>query len=460
MKKNRNITFKGLTLILSVLVLTISCEKWNDSDINIDPDAPSDVPMGLLLPAIQQSMGYNLVGNNTTRTNNIWMQHFDGVDRQSFTEGRYQSTPADTGNVWFSIYAEMMMNCTLIIDKAQTEGSESPNFAGVAQISMATTLGMSSDMWGDMPFTEAFKGGENVLSPVYDSQESIYASINTLLNQGIANLNNSTNAFDVSGDVIYGGDVDQWIKAANSIRARHALQLTGVNGNAAYTAALAAVSNGFTSNADDMLVPFEDANRNPIFQFMEQRTDIRMGATLIDMMLANDDPRLPFYAEEDADGNYSGSVSRSANADASYPGPNIAAFDASTKLMTYSELKFIEAEARLVLGQGDAQAAYEEAVAASVLRVTGEANTAWLDANINGVTATLSDIMNQKYIEGVATNQPYADYRRTGLPILTLAPDGVISEIPVRFPYPQSELDYNTQNVPTTTLLTKVWWDQ
>lgn len=460
MKKNRNITFKGLTLILSVLVLTISCEKWNDSDINIDPDAPSDVPMGLLLPAIQQSMGYNLVGNNTTRTNNIWMQHFDGVDRQSFTEGRYQSTPADTGNVWFSIYAEMMMNCTLIIDKAQTEGSESPNFAGVAQISMATTLGMSSDMWGDMPFTEAFKGGENVLSPVYDSQESIYASINTLLNQGIANLNNSTNAFDVSGDVIYGGDVDQWIKAANSIRARHALQLTGVNGNAAYTAALAAVSNGFTSNADDMLVPFEDANRNPIFQFMEQRTDIRMGATLIDMMLANDDPRLPFYAEEDADGNYSGSVSRSANADASYPGPNIAAFDASTKLMTYSELKFIEAEARLVLGQGDAQAAYEEAVAASVLRVTGEANTAWLDANINGVTATLSDIMNQKYIEGVATNQPYADYRRTGLPILTLAPDGVIGEIPVRLPYPQSELDYNTQNVPTTTLLTKVWWDQ
>lgn len=460
MKKNRNITFKGLTLILSVLVLTISCEKWNDSDINIDPDAPSDVPMGLLLPAIQQSMGYNLVGNNTTRTNNIWMQHFDGVDRQSFTEGRYQSTPADTGNVWFSIYAEMMMNCTLIIDKAQTEGSESPNFAGVAQISMATTLGMSSDMWGDMPFTEAFKGGENVLSPVYDSQESIYASINTLLNQGIANLNNSTNAFDVSGDVIYGGDVDQWIKAANSIRARHALQLTGVNGNAAYTAALAAVSNGFTSNADDMLVPFEDANRNPIFQFMEQRTDIRMGATLIDMMLANDDPRLPFYAEEDADGNYSGSVSRSANADASYPGPNIAAFDASTKLMTYSELKFIEAEARLVLGQGDAQAAYEEAVAASVLRVTGEANTAWLDANINGVTATLSDIINQKYIEGVATNQPYADYRRTGLPILTLAPDGVIGEIPVRLPYPQSELDYNTQNVPTTTLLTKVWWDQ
>lgn len=133
MKKNRNITYKGLALILSVLVFTISCEKWNDSDINIDPDKPADVPMSLILPGIQLSMGYNLVGNNTVRTNNIWMQIFEGTDRQSFTEGRYQITAADTGNAWNPMFTEMMMNCTLIIDKANDEGVESPNFAGVAQ---------------------------------------------------------------------------------------------------------------------------------------------------------------------------------------------------------------------------------------------------------------------------------------------------------------------------------------
>ena len=460
MKKNRNITYKGLALILSVLVLTISCEKWNDSDINIDPDKPADVPMSLILPAIQQSMGYNLVGNNSVRTNNIWMQIFEGTDRQSFTEGRYQLTPADVGNIWTPMYSEIMMNSTIIIDKANDEGVESPNFAGVAQVLIATTLGIGTDLFGDMPYTEAFKGGESVFSPVFDSQQSLYGSINTLLDQAIGNLNNTNNALDVAGDVIYDGDIDLWKKAANSIKARHAIQLTGVNGNAAYTAALAAVVNGFTSNDDDMLVPFEDGNRNPIFQFMEQRTDIRMGANLIDLLLATDDPRLPFYAEEDADGNYTGSALRAQNSDASKPGPNLAAFDASTKLMTYSELKFIEAEARLGLGQTGAQAAYEAAVAASVLRVTGEANTAWLDANINGDPVTLEKIMTQKYIDGAATNQPYADYRRTGLPNLTLAPDGVISEIPLRFPYPQAELDYNSENVPAVTLLTKVWWDQ
>mgnify|MGYP003630800102 CR=1 FL=1 len=459
MKKLKNINYKSAIVVLSMLFLTAACEKWNDSSINIDPDAPADVPMNLLLPAIQQSMGYNLVGNNTVRTNNIWMQQFDGTDRQSYTEARYQLTPADVGNAWTPMYTEIMMNSTIIINKAQTEGLESPNFAGVAQVCIATTLGIGTDLFGDMPFSEAFKGSESLLRPIYDPQQSLYTSINTLLNQAITNLNNTTNTIPVSGDVIYGGDIAKWKKAANSIKARHALQLSGRNGAVAYTEALAAVAAGFTSNEDDFLVPFEDANRNPIFQFMEQRTDIRMGATLVDLMAANDDPRLPFYAEEDGDGNYTGSVIGSQNGDASKPGTDVAAFDASTKIMTYSELKFIEAEARLALSQAGAQAAYEAAVAASVLRITGEANTVWLDANINGVPVSLENIITQKYIDGFATNQPYADYRRTGFPALTLHPDAVISEIPSRFPYPQSELDYNSENVPAVTLTGKVWWD-
>lgn len=459
MKKNRNISLKSMSLILCMLLLSISCEKWNDPEINVDPDSPADVPMNLLLPAIEQSMGYNLVGNNTVRTNNIWMQFFDGTDRQSFTEGRYQLTPADVGNIWTPMYTEMMTNSTLIIAKAEETGS--PNFAGVAQVCIATTLGIGSDLFGDMPFTEAFQGSNNILTPVYDPQQSIYASINSLLDQALVNLNNTSNALDVTGDVIYDGDISKWKKAASSIRARHALQASKKNGNAAYTAALAAVASGFTSNADDMLVPWEDANRNPINQFMAQRTDIRMQEGFVESLKATNDPRLEFYVAEDGNGEFTGSAFRSGNNNASFPGPDVAAIDAPTKLMTYSELKFIEAEARLGLGQtAAAQTAYEAAVAASILRITGSANQAWLDANINGVPVTLANIIAQKYIDGFGTNQPYADYRRTGFPALTIAPDGVISEIPRRFPYPQAELDYNTQNVPSVTLTTKVWWDQ
>tara|TARA_R110001583_G_scaffold131675_1_gene283442 strand:- start:1026 stop:2348 length:1323 start_codon:yes stop_codon:yes gene_type:complete len=440
--------------------MATSCSQWIDYDLNTDPDAPADVPMNLLLPAIEQSMGYNLVGNNTVRTTNIWAQQFDGTDRQSFTEARYALRSTDINNPWTSIYTEMLMNSKLLINKAETEGVESPNFKGVGQVLIATTLGIATDLWGDMPFSKAFKGSENVLNPEYDSQQKIYDTIFTILDNAIVNLSNTQNAISISGDVIYGGNTSKWKKAAASIKARHALQLSGPNGSAAYTQALAAVANGFTSNDDDMLVPWETANKGPIFQFMEERGDIRMGATLINMLASNNDPRLPFYAEKDGDGNYTGSEAGSENTAASPPGSYNAGATAPSVLMSYTELKFIEAEAKLMLGQSGAQEAYEAAVAASVLRVTGSTNTAWLDANINGIPVTLQTLIEQKYIACYSTNQPYSDYRRTGFPVLSLANGAVTGSIPTRFPYPQSELDYNTQNVPSVIITDKVWWDQ
>jgi hypothetical protein len=459
MKNLKKIINKRFVVVLSLALMATSCDNWIDQDINVDPDSPSDVPMSLLLPAIQQSMGYNLVGNNSVRTNNIWMQQFDGTDRQSFTEARYQLTPADVGNLWTPIYVEMLNNSSLIVSKSMTAGAESPNFAGVAQVLMATTLGQATDLFGDIPYSEALQGTSSNLRPVYDPQESIYNSIFDLLNQAIVNLNDPNNALAVTGDVSYNGNITKWIKAANAIKARHELQLSNRNGNAAYTAALAALANGFTSNADDFKVPFDSDDRNPIFQFMEQRTDIRMGATLVDMLLSNDDPRLPFYAAPDSDGNYVGSIPGTQNDAASRPGSYVASEDSPTYMMTYAEQKFIEAEARFMLGQAGAQAAYEAAVAASVLRVTGSANTAWLAANIIGDPVTLEKIITQKYINGFGTNQPYADYRRTGFPNLSIAQGAVIPQIPTRFPYPQSELDYNTGNVPAITLTSNLWWD-
>ncbi len=457
MEKNIYNIFKSVGLVLVLTLFLSSCDKWIDTEINIDPDAPADVPMNLLLPGIQQSIGYNMLGNNAVRTNNIWMQLFDGTERQSFTEARYQLTPADVNNLWNSIYTEMLMNSTVLMAKAELE--ESPQNLGAAETLIAATLGMSTDLFGAMPYSDAFKGGENVLTPVFDSQQEIYNSIFGLLDAANSNLG-SSDPIGIDGDVIYDGSASKWQKAANSLKARHKLQLSKVNGTAAYTEALAAASAGFTSNSDDMEVPFEAANKNPIYQFLDERGDIRMNKTLLDMMDAQSDPRIPFYYAEDADGNYTGSSPGSENASASEPGPYNASEDSPTVIMSYAELKFIEAECYLMLGQAaNAQAAYEAAVAASVLRVTGSANTAWLDANINGVTADLQMIIEQKYIALFSTNQPYADWRRTGYPVLSLAAGAKTSEIPRRFPYGQSEITYNGANVPSVVITDRLWWD-
>ncbi len=451
--------FKALGLAFVFVLVLSSCDKWIDTDLNIDPDSPDDVAMNLMLPAIQQSLGYNMTGNDIVRITNMWMQQFDGTARQSLTQAQYQLLPTDVNNLWNSIYTEMLMNSTVLIEKANTEGKESPHNAGVAQILIATTLGIATDVFGDMPYSNAFKGIENVLKPTFDTQETIYGTIFSTLDAALTNLNSTANLVSIGGDIVYGGDVDKWKKAAYSIKARHALQLSAKNGASAYSDALSALASGFTSNDDDFQVPWEAANQNPIYQFMDERTDIRMGATLVDMMLADNDPRLPFYAAKNSDGDYSGSVIGSEDTDASWPGDFIAAEDAPTVIMSYAELKFIEAEALFMTG-ANAQAAYEEAVAASVLKVTGSANNDWLDANINGVPVTLELIMTQKYIATFGTNQAYSDYRRTGLPAIAIHPDGLLPAIPTRFPYAQDEITYNGENVPSVQISDKLWWDQ
>lgn len=463
MKKVNFITHKILKVGLIALLVTLmaSCETWIDPDMNIDPDAPGDVPMSLLMPAIQQTMGYNIMGNNTVRTTNIWMQIYDGVERQSHTEARYQLTAADVNNPWGNLYTELLINSKLLIEKAVEQ--ESPHNAGVAKVMTAYSLAVASDLWGDIPYTDALSGTDNVLEPLFDSQESIYSSVFSLLDEAIADLGSTNNSIDIDGDVIYGGDETAWLNAARAIKARAELQLSKKNGASAYNNALALVD-AFSSSGDDMEVPFESSQSNPVYQFMDQRTDIRMCQTFLDELEATTDPRIPFYAAEDGDGNITGSVPGGENGAASYPGEYQAAQDAPVVLMSFTELKFIEAEAALQTGDAvRAAAAYKTAVAASVRKVTGDTNQDWLDTNIETVdenSITLEMIMMQKRHALIGQVQPFADWRRTGIPTLALAIGATKTEIPRRFPYPQDETIYNP-NVPSIgSIIDPVWWDQ
>ena len=216
MKKYINDIIKTVGGAFVFILLLSSCDKWIDTSLNTDPDSPADVPLNLMLPAIQQEMGYNLAGNDIVRTTNIWMQQFDGVDRQSFTEARYQLLPADVNNVWNTIYTTMLMNAKVFTNKAVTKAS--PHNAGVGKVLTATTLGIATDVFGDMPYSDAFKGNENVLKPKFDTQEAIYGSINTLLDEAITDLSSTTNPIAVGGDVVYAGNVTKWKKAAYSIK--------------------------------------------------------------------------------------------------------------------------------------------------------------------------------------------------------------------------------------------------
>jgi hypothetical protein len=338
--KTSRIVKAGLIVVL--VAFMSSCDTWIDQEINVDPAAPADVPMSLLIPTIQLDIGFSLMGNMVVRTPNIWMQLFDGVARQSFTQGRYQLTAADVNNLWGNIYTQQLMNAKILIAKAEEQ--QSPYNAAVGQILTAYTLGVTTDLWGSIPYSDALQGEENVLKATFDTQEQIYASIHSLLDAAIANLGKpaTENLIDIEGDVYYDGDPDAWLNAARAIKARHTLQLSKRNGNA-YADALA-LTDAFSSNADNMICPFAASNQNPLFQFMEQRAgDLVMCSTLLNEMEASSDPRIPFYYGDDADGGISGSDPGSENDAASLLGTHLAGQTAPAYLMTYGELKFIEA---------------------------------------------------------------------------------------------------------------------
>ncbi len=87
---------------------------------------------------------------------------------------------------WGSVYTDALMNAKILLDKAVAE--ESPHNEGVAKVLLAYTLGIATDLFGDIPYCEALKGTENILEPAYDSQQDVYASIVTLLDEALLPL--------------------------------------------------------------------------------------------------------------------------------------------------------------------------------------------------------------------------------------------------------------------------------
>ena len=122
MKKFTNNIIKAVGVFLVFMLSLSSCDMWIDTDLNVDPDAPADVPMNLMLPAIEQNFGYLLGGFDLVGTTGIWMQQFDGVDRQPFTEARYQYTSADVNNLWNSTFTSIFMNGKVSLQKLRNWG--------------------------------------------------------------------------------------------------------------------------------------------------------------------------------------------------------------------------------------------------------------------------------------------------------------------------------------------------
>ncbi len=446
--------------ILLIMMLLSSCEKWIDPKMNVDPNNPTEVAMAQLVAPIEANLAY-VVGGELARFTCPWMQQIAGLQSQSAGNDIYVIGEADVNGDWsWSLYSPGMINAKILMDKAAT--TNSPYYAGIAKILMAYYLGVTTDLWGDIPYSDALKGANLQLKPKYDTQEEIYTTIFTLLNEAITDLKSTSSVFSPADeDLIYAGDLVKWEKTAYALKARYSLHLAKRSGTTAYSDALAAVANAYTSNDDDFKFVFGSAlnNSNPIYQSEQDRAGYySANATYEDMLSLTSDPRQSVYFNGTL-----GSKPGEPNANAATIGTSYASATTPVYLMSYSEVKFIEAEARFKLNSSDALAvdAYNEGLKASLQREGVYGDGTWYNANkITLATITLEKIMNQKYLSSFLQIETWTDWRRTGYPVLALATGATKSEIPRRLPYPQDERLYNGDNMPAgLTITSHVWWD-
>ena len=432
---------RNIKLILSVITVASLMNSCEITNVNVDPDNPSanSINAGAIYPGMISQSHRNLVALGG-RIAGLVNQQFDGLDAQQIAYAQYNIGEDDSDDLWdFGLYGGgALTDCFVIISNNKGEVS------ALAKLYMAANLGLATSIWGDVPYSEAFNGDSGNLTPSYDSQSSIYEVVQRLLSESInEGVDSGIGAFAGTGST---DDID-WEKTAHALKARHYLHLTSVEGVSAAQSALTEAQMALTSTDEqaDFIYSTPAQNAHPFYLFDNDRPGtLGFGTTLYNMMTG--DPRLPLYT---TDGESFAGVA----------GLFWGQADSPTPLISYWEVKFIEAEALLWTGGSDANIlmALQEAVRSNMLYVG--VSSADANAYVNTLTLTgttqekLETIITEKYksLYGNAPIESWNDYKRTGYPDLTPNPNAVTNVnpskvIPRRFLYPLSERQTNLEN--------------
>lgn len=452
---------KSIILTAVSISLLTGCQSELDH-FNENPNSPITTTPSLLLAAMEVST-FSTHTSGLTRNASIFTQHLAGTDVGQMGEiARYVITENDITNEWNTLYGTTLISGHIL---SRDFAANYPYYNGVGQILTALNLGYATDMWGDVPYDEAFRAEEGNKTPKYNTQEEIYQRLQSILDQAIVNLKKPASSnLSVPGDddFIFNGNTQKWIKIAYVLKARYALRLTQVDPTAAQKALDYITLSGISSNSDDAntFFPGTANGQNQWYAFdVSRKNYLKTGKYFVDYLSNSSDPRLGFMIAKNAAGLYVGnSAEDQLSVNTSYIGSAFASVNSPVGIVTYAEAKFIEAEAKFRLGQ-NAQPALADGVAASVLKVTGTpATPAFLTAATT--TVTLANIIQQKYIALYLTMEPYNDYRRTGFPALVPNQGSNTKTIPLRLPTSVEERQYNPNATVVSNVTTNVWWDK
>jgi hypothetical protein len=288
-------------LLTGLMLFSVaSCDLF-DMDINTDPNNPAQASLALLLTNVELNSSAVFAGGlNTAAMDFMAITATQGRDGFDMTNSSWNGT-------WNYLYSNPLKDLDGIIKataKQRAEGAANPHYEGIAKTLKAYYFSLMVDLWGDVPYSQAFSGdaSEPVLAPTFDDDQAIYADLLKLLDEAIAHFA-ETSPVTVKGDVIYGGSAAKWAAAAKSLKLRLLIQTSRFNpGAKAEIDAVIAAGGLITSPANDFVFTFGALNnpddRHPMYRAAYAGGEAEFtyfGHQFMYEMLLNDDPRTPFY---------------------------------------------------------------------------------------------------------------------------------------------------------------------
>ncbi len=469
---------QAVALLGLVAALGAACDSGL-TDVNENPNQPEVVPVGSVLASgmwnlIANAAGRGVFGEMTTAFHTyLWSQHLTALAYNE--KDRY--TPREGVNelIWGEMYAGALLDLKRAQELAVGDGND--NLIAVTDILLVYGFLFLTDLFGDIPYEEALNL-EDYRAPAFTPQSEIYPDLLRRLEVAAETIDSSSRPDWASGDLIYGGDMERWEEFAHSLRLRIAMrtQKTAYGPTAAQEFSRSWSANRFDGNGDAASLAWTGTlpSQNPMYEFVElggRDGDFRVSQSIVDSLAARNDPRLAVFADAAASdgimrGLRNGLLPIDENrgvADYSTIGAAFLAPDAPSVLMSYAEVLFLGAEAA-ARGwiSGDPEALYRDAITASMEQhgIAPAAIEAYL-AQPSVAYTGLDDILTQKWIAlYMAGPEAFAEVRRTGIPDLTPAENGVIDEIPSRMPYPANEGLYNPnfKDYEGVDYTTPLWW--
>lgn len=505
MKKYFNKGFILLALGLS----TLACESTLDiNETEVGFTTENVTPDLLLAGAIQAPRArFEVLGSETgSILMNQWAGDINNVTGGFQDEFRlnFTQTYAPGSLIWRDMYRGMGTYQAII----NYDGEEYNNHKAISRILKSYYFQFLTDLYGDIPYTEALQFGEN-FTPAYDDSKSIYRDLIVQLDMALGALNNysASNPVGVE-DTVFAGDANGWIQVANTLKLRILLRQSELALTDSETASYLATqyanldNNFLTSNAvlnpsysntDGQLNPFwanygQDTAGNDTFDndFIvpsDYQAEFLKGLPTEDGLSTNvADPRLtrmyePVTIGPDA-GNVVGVIQGETNVNApqelSELGPGfLRGPDQDSYLFTAAESFFLQAEAaERGYITGSAQQLFEEGIKASFsLLGAGSADNYILSSSSTnrigyaGSANKIEAIMFQKWIAltGINAMESFIDYNRTGFPAVPLSVIAEQTRLPYRLLYPASESSTNSANVPnqaaSAAFNDRLFWD-